>query len=314
MNPVSKKPQARANRPATIAQIIRRVAGRFARARLYFGHGTETALDEAAWLVGHVAGVAPSELEAHPDATLTAAQAQHLEQLTRARITTRAPLAYLLHEAWFAGRRYYVDERVLVPRSLIGEFIVERFQPWIDAGRVRRVIDIGTGSGCIAIALARAFTKARVDATDISRAALAVAKINVARHRLGRRVRLVESDVYAALDRTRYDVIVSNPPYVARRALTRLPAEYRHEPAGALAAGRDGLEIIERLLTGARAHLQPGGLLVVETGNSCARVAKRFPLLPFTWLTTERGDESVFLLTAEQLPAPDRLLPCNALA
>ncbi|HSW52722.1 MAG TPA: 50S ribosomal protein L3 N(5)-glutamine methyltransferase, partial [Sulfuricaulis sp.] len=224
-----------------------------------------------------------------------------IDALATARIHTRRPLAYLLKEAWFAGRKFYVDERVIVPRSLTGEFIAEQFQPWIDPGRVRRILDLCTGSGCMAVACARAFPRARVDAADLSGEALAVARINVKRHRLGRRVQLLRSDLFNSLQGRNYDVIVTNPPYVARAEMKTLPREYRHEPELALVSGRDGLDAIARILADAPRHLNPGGILVGEVGNSAPTLQKKFPSVPFVWLTTSTGDESVFLLTAEEL-------------
>jgi ribosomal protein L3 glutamine methyltransferase len=291
----------RARNTQTVKYLIRRVERRLRAAGLHFGHGTESARDEAAWLVAHVARVAPHRLEAHLDRNLTAAQARRAQALVEARIATRKPLAYLIHEAWFAGLRFYVDERVIVPRSLTAEFIRERFAPWVEAARVRRILDLCTGSGCMAVALARAFPRARVDAADISPAALAVARINVRRHRRARRVRLIESDLYARLGERRYDVIVTNPPYVARAELETLPAEYRHEPALALAAGASGLDAVTRILAEAAAHLNPGGILVAEVGGSAAALQEKFPSVPFLWLSTASGDESVFLLTDRQL-------------
>jgi ribosomal protein L3 glutamine methyltransferase len=188
-----------------------------------------------------------------------------------------------------------------VPRSLTGEFITEQFQPWIDPKRVRRILDLCTGSGCMAIACARAFPKARVDAADLSGEALAVARINVKHHRLGPRVRLVRSNLFQALKGRRYDVIVTNPPYVARAEMKTLPREYRHEPELALVSGRHGLDAIVRILAEAPRHLNPGGILVGEVGNSAPTLQRKFPSVPFVWLTTSTGDESVFLLTAEQL-------------
>ena len=285
----------------TVAETIRAVARRFRRARLYYGHGTETAEDEAAWLIGQVLKIAPQRLAERLDKPVPPAARKKIDTLAAARISTRKPLAYLLREAWFAGRKYYVDERVIVPRSLTGEFISEQFQPWIDPNRVRRILDLCTGSGCMAIACARAFPKARVDAADISAEALAVARINVKRHRLGRRVRLVRSDLFRSLKGRVYDVIVTNPPYVAHAEMKTLPREYRHEPALALVSGRQGLDAVVRILADAPRHLQPGGILVGEIGNSAEALQKRFPSVPFLWLTTSTGDESVFLLTAEQL-------------
>jgi ribosomal protein L3 glutamine methyltransferase len=285
----------------TVAETSRAVARRFQRARLHFGHGTETAGDEAAWLVDHVLKIAPDRLAGRLNKPVPPAKLKKIDVLTTARIQTRQPLAYLLKEAWFAGRKFYVDERVIVPRSLTGEFITEQFQPWIDARRVRRILDLCTGSGCMAIACAQAFPKARVDAADLSGEALAVARINVKHHRLARRVRLVRSDLFQALKDRRYDVIVTNPPYVARAEMKTLPREYRHEPELALVSGRDGLDAIVRILADAPRHLNPGGILVGEVGNSAPVLQKKFPSVPFVWLTTSTGDESVFLLTAEQI-------------
>ncbi len=286
-----------------MAEAIRRTAARFARARLYFGHGTETAADEAAWLVGHVCAIAPEKLKAKLSRTLTAAQARKLDALASLRIATRKPLAYLLKEAWFAGMKFYVDERVIVPRSLTAEFILERFEPWVRPKRVRRILDLCTGSGCMAIALAKSFPRARVDAVDISQDALAVARVNVRRHRLTKRVRLVRSDLFEQLKGGRYDLIVSNPPYVTASEMKALPREYRHEPRLALEAGRAGLDVIRRILARAEDHLTPDGVLVVETGNSRRRLETAFPRLPFVWLATSTGDDSVFLLTATELAA-----------
>lgn len=300
---------------STVANLIRQVEKKFARAGLHYGHGTETAQDEAAWLVGHVLKITPEEyardgvgteprahkLAGRLNKPVPPATMKKIDALAAVRIKTRQPLAYLLKEAWFAGRKFYVDERVIVPRSLTGEFILERFQPWIDARRVRRILDLGTGSGCMAIACAHAFPKARVDAADISESALAVARINVKRHRLGRRVHLRRSDLFRALKGRRYDVIVTNPPYVARAEMKTLPREYRHEPELALVSGRLGLDAIARILADAPRHLAPGGILVGEVGNSAPVLQKKFPSVPFVWLTTSTGDESVFLLTDKQL-------------
>ncbi len=287
--------------PQTLADWIRWAERHLKRAKLYYGHGTETALDEAAWLVGHVAGLAPAELEAHLNDAPAPAQLEKIRALVEHRITTRKPLAYLLQEAWFADLKFYVDERVLVPRSLTGEYILERFQPWIAPEKVQHALDLCTGSGCIAVALAHAFPQARVDATDVSDAALAVARLNIEAHGLRERVRLIKSDLFGALDSSRYDLIVTNPPYVSRADMESLPAEYRHEPALGLAAGEHGLDVVVRILAQAAGHLNADGLLVAEVGNSHAALAARFPEVPFLWLTSDSGDESVFLLTAAQL-------------
>jgi ribosomal protein L3 glutamine methyltransferase len=285
----------------TIRAVIDRVAGEFERAGLHFGHGTDNARDEAAWLVSHHCGIEPHDLEDHLDEAAGADAVNRIGETARARVRTRRPLAYLLHEAWFAGEKFFVDERVIVPRSLTAEFILERFAPWIDPGQVGSILDLCTGSGCMAIACARAFPAARIDAVDLSPAALEVARINVEQHGLRERVHLIRSDLFAALDDRRYDVVVSNPPYVDAADLAALPEEFRHEPALALAAGDDGLAIVQRILAGARAHLTDHGILVVEVGNSRGALERARPELPFVWLTTLSGDESVFLLTAGQL-------------
>jgi ribosomal protein L3 glutamine methyltransferase len=287
--------------PRTVRELIRRIEQQFSGAGLYFGHGTDNSLDEAAWLVGSALKLTPHELEEHREDELTPPQQDAIRALVDSRIRTRQPLAYLLQEAWFAGLKFYIDERVIVPRSLTAEFIAERFQPWIDPARGRRILDLCTGSGCMAIACAYAFPEARVDAADISEAALTVARINVGNHGLDERVRLVRSDLFSALKDEHYDLIVTNPPYVAQAEMATLPPEYRHEPTLALASGVQGLDAVTRILAAAPSHLNPGGILVAEVGNSAERLQKKFPSVPFTWLTTSAGDESVFLLTAELL-------------
>jgi ribosomal protein L3 glutamine methyltransferase len=285
----------------TVTALISSVQRRLTRARVFFGHGTDNARDEAAALVHHALRLPhdapPAALRKRP----TDAQRERVERLLAQRIERRVPLAYLTHEAWFAGLRFYVDERVLVPRSPFAELIEHRFSPWIDARRVRRVLDLGTGSGCIALAAAKAFPRARVDAVDIDREALAVAAINRRRLRLTRRVRLIESDHFAALSGESYDIIASNPPYVGAREMRGLPREYRHEPRHALASGRQGLDSVEVILGSAARHLRPRGLLVVEVGNTERALRRAHPRMPFTWLDFERGGGGVFLLTREQL-------------
>lgn len=281
-----------------------RSARRLTRARVHFGHGTDNARDEAAALIWHVLGErAASARGAYARRVSRRAQTRISALLDR-RIHERVPAVYLTRRCWFAGLPLYVDERVLIPRSPIAELIERRFAPWIEGQRVRRVLDIGTGSGCIAIACARAFPRARVDAVDISTAALAVAQRNISAHRLQRRVRLVRSDHFAALERASYDIIVSNPPYVGRRELRGLPAEYRHEPQLALAAGSDGLDSVRVILRQAAAHLKPGGILIVEVGNAERALRRAFPRLPFIWLSFERGGGGVFVLERAQL-APE---------
>ncbi len=287
--------------PRTIQEYILWVAQQLADAGLCFGHGTDNARDEAAWLTAGALGLSPDALAQQYQRALTQPEKAKLRDLVNARVSARKPTAYLLREAWFAGLRFYVDERVIVPRSHIAEFIREQFQPWIEINRVRRILDLCTGSGCMAIAAAYAFPEARVDASDVSPAALEVARINVKNHELTGRVRLVESDLFKQLAGERYDLILTNPPYVDDAAMPTLPEEYRHEPAQALAGGTQGLETIRRILAQAGEHLHPAGLLVMETGDSHVALQTQYPRIPFLWLTTSTGDESVFLLTAEQL-------------
>lgn len=287
--------------PETVRDYVLWAERRFGEAGLWFGHGTDNALDEAAWLVSGALGIDPDALDDHLDTIPDARTRARLDALIAQRIETRRPAAYLLHEAWFAGHRFHVDERVLIPRSLIGEYILERFQPWIGTQRVRRILDLCTGSGCIAIAIAHEFPAAHVDATDISRDALAVAAQNIALHQVRDRVTLIESDVFDALEGKRYDVIVSNPPYVPAASMATLPEEYRHEPALALRADDAGLAIVGRILAQAADHLEDGGILMVEVGESRALLERRYPAGPFTWLSHASGEETVFVLTKNDL-------------
>lgn len=287
--------------PATVEQLIRFGADAFERAQLWFGHGTDNAVDEAAELVFYCAGLKHENGANEYARVLSAEQRARVLAFFDRRIRDRVPAAYLTHRMWFCGHEFYVDERVLVPRSPIAELIEARFEPWIDAARIERVLDIGAGSGCIAIASALALPQAQVDAADVSDDALAVAAINVERFGLSSRVRLVRSDVFAGLSGERYDVIVSNPPYVGVEELRELPQEYRREPQLGLHGGADGLDIVRRILAEAEQHLRVHGILIVEVGNSEDALIEAFPRTPFTWLEFERGGGGVFVLTAQQL-------------
>lgn len=286
-----------------VGELLDWAAARLARARLHYGHGTDNPADDAAALVFHALGLAHDSAPASYRRAVTAREAGRAARLVERRIRERVPSAYLTGVTWFAGHEIRVTPDVLVPRSPIAELCRRGFEPWVRAEHVRRVLDIGTGSGCIAIAAAHALPQAQVDATDISPRALALARQNVRRHRLGRRVHVRRADVYAGLPARRYDIVVSNPPYVPAAEMRRLPREHRAEPRLGLAARDDGLAVIARILAGARRHLTPHGILVVEAGNSAGRVRRRWPRLPFTWLEFERGGGGVFLLQARDLPA-----------
>jgi ribosomal protein L3 glutamine methyltransferase len=283
--------------------MIERCARELRAARVHFGHGTDNARDEAAELVFFVAGLDHQLGAAAYPRPLTTRQAGRIEDLLKRRIAERVPLAYLTHRAFFAGLELYVDERVLVPRSPIAELVINRFEPWIRPGRVRRILDIGTGSGAIALACARAFPRARVEAADISAAALQVCRRNARRLGLSERVKPLRSDYFNAVPARRYDIIVSNPPYVGRAEMRSLPQEYRHEPKLGLASGADGLDSVRQIFAHAGDFLEKDGILVVEVGNSERALLKAFPRWPFVWPRIDMGGEGVFLLHARDLPA-----------
>jgi ribosomal protein L3 glutamine methyltransferase len=293
---------------ASVAELIRFGAAEFERAGLAFGHGTGTAVDDAAALVFHALGLdhdrAAEAYEIRPDASSRAA----VLALFAERIGRRVPAAYLMGRMWFAGLEFEIDSRVIVPRSPFAELILASFRPWVDPARVRRVLDLGTGSGCIAIACALALPHAKVDAVEISPEALEIARRNVTRHSVADRVQLLAGDLYEPVTGRRYDLILSNPPYVSDAEMARLPGEYAHEPALALRAGADGLDVARRILAGAAHHMEPGGTLFVEVGDSDARLDAAFPELAFTWLEFEHGGGGVFRLTRAELEAHDSAL------
>jgi ribosomal protein L3 glutamine methyltransferase len=286
----------------TIRDLIRWGASRMSEASLHFGHGTDNALDEAAALVLHALHLPPDLHAEYLQARLTPPEKQAALQLLARRISERRPAAYLTGRAWFMGLPFQVDERVLVPRSPLAELIERHFAPWLpDSRQVGAILDLGTGSGCIGIACARAFPDARVDLADLSADALEVARRNVAEHGLEDQVEVIQSDLFSALKGRRYDLIISNPPYVGLEELDNLPAEYHHEPRLGLVAGVEGLEVVVEILRQAGDYLQRDGLLVVEVGNAQYALCEAFPDVPFTWLEFERGGQGVFLLNAEQL-------------
>lgn len=284
----------------TMADMVRWGASRFAEAGLTYGHGTENALDEAYALVRFALHL-PHEIPAYMlNSHLSKLERQQVLDLLQERVTSRLPAPYLTHESWFAGLSFYVDQRVLIPRSPIAELIHDGFEPWINSSRVNSILDLCTGSACIAVACAVAFPEAKVDATDISEDVLDVAKINVQQYELEDQVGLIQSDVFEQVS-GEYDVIVSNPPYVNREDMTALTEEYRHEPALALKAGDDGLDIVRQVLKDAARHLKPEGILVVEVGNSYPELQLAYPDMPFAWPEFAHGGHGVFILTREQL-------------
>lgn len=289
----------------TVRDAVRFAASRFAKAELAFGHGNANGWDEAAYLVMHTLGLGMTELEPSLDARLTETEMRAVLEVIRRRCA-HVPAAYLTREAWLGPYRFYIDERALIPRSFIAELLLDGLSPWIaEPGSVKRVLDLCTGSGCLAIIAADIFPNAQIDAVDISSEALAVARTNVAQYNLSHRITLFESDLFGAVPDGRYDLILSNPPYVNAASMTHLPKEYRHEPSLALAGGRDGLDVVRRILADAGAHLIRGsrkrGLLIVEIGHERAHLEAAFPVLDCTWLSTSAGDDMVFLIEANQL-------------
>ena len=288
---------------STLRDLLRFSVSRFNEAGLFFGHGSDNAWDEAAYLLLHTLHLPLERLEPFLDAKLTNDERHAALGIIERRINERLPAAYLTNEAWLGEHRFYVDERVIVPRSFIAELLREQLAPWVDdPWAVGRVLDLCTGSGCLAILSALAFPEADVDAIDISPDALAVAKRNVSDYGLESRLHLIESNLFAGINGKRYDVIISNPPYVNAESMAVLPEEYRHEPELALASGEDGLDLVRIMLMEVGEHLNPGGLLIVEIGHNRDALEAAFPETPFTWLDTSAGDQHVFLLHREELP------------
>ena len=286
----------------TPRDLLRYAVTRFNTAKLFFGHGSAEALDEAAYLILHTLKLPLDKLEPFLDARLLQEEVLQVLNVIERRVTERVPAAYITNEAWLGSYNFYVDERVLVPRSFIAELIPNQFSPWVqDPDGVENVLELCTGSGCLAIMLADAFPNALVDAVDISKDALAVAERNIRDYKLAGRVNPIESDLYENVPFKKYDLIITNPPYVNSDSMSRLPPEYMREPQIALAGGEDGMDLVRKIVDGAAERLTPEGVLVVEIGNERDYAEAAFGHLGLTWLTTSQGDDAVFLLTAEQL-------------
>jgi ribosomal protein L3 glutamine methyltransferase len=286
----------------TVRDWLRFAVSRFNEAKLCFGHGSDNAFDEAAYLILHTLHLPLDRLEPFLDASLTHGESEQVQMVIERRVRERLPAAYLTHEAWLGAHRFYVDERVIVPRSFIAELLHEQLVPWVEnPDEVGSALDLCTGSGCLAILAALAFPNAQVDAVDLSKDALDVAARNVEDYGLQQRIELLSSDLFAALDGRTYDLILSNPPYVNAESVAALPPEYQAEPALALGSGEDGLDATRQILAAAKSHLNPGGLLVVEIGHNRDELEAAYPTLPFTWLDTESGDQFVFMLRREDL-------------
>ena len=290
------------NHFSTIRDLLRYAVTRFNGAKLFFGHGSSNALDEAAYLILHTLKLPLDQLEPFLDARLLPDEIDAVLGVIEKRSVDRVPASYITQEAWLGTYRFYVDERVIVPRSFIAELIPEQFSPWLQLGdKVERILDLCTGSACLPILMADAFPNAQIDAVDISPHALAVARRNVDDYALQDRIALIESDLYSRLPQRQYDLIISNPPYVNADSMDKLPQEYRHEPSLALAGGDDGMDLVRKIVAGAKQRLTPNGVLIVEIGNERANAEAAFPDLELTWISTSAGDDMVFLLTADQL-------------
>jgi len=287
---------------STIRDLLRYAVTRFNTAKLFFGHGSSNALDEAAYLILHTLKLPLDKLDPFFDAKLLPEEVDAVLKVIDRRAMDRLPAAYITNEAWLSGYRFYVDERVIVPRSFIAELIPEQFSPWVeDPEAVTNILELCTGSGCLPIMLADAFPNAHIDTADISADALAVARRNVDDYELQDRITLIESDLYTKVPEKKYDLIITNPPYVNTDSMGKLPQEYRCEPKIALAGGVDGMDLVRKIVAGAAQRLTDRGILMVEIGNERTYADAAFPELELTWLTTSAGDDMVFLLTADQL-------------
>lgn len=286
---------------STLRDYVRWAVSQFNAHGLFFGHGTDNALDEAVLLLLYALDL-PHDIPEHLwSAHLTHDEKHFLLNLLQQRIEKRLPLAYLTHHAWFAGHEFYVDERVLVPRSPLAELIENGFAPWLGGDEIQHVLELGTGSGCIALAIALHLPDVLVDAVDISDDALQVAQLNVEKYHLQNQVNLIKGDLFSGLKDTTYSLVISNPPYVDAKALAEMPLEYQHEPVLGLAAGDDGLDIVRKILQQASDYLTDDGILIVEVGASQVALEAAYPQLPFLWLDFANGGEGVFLLTKQQL-------------
>ena len=289
---------------STPRDLLRYAITRFNTAKLFFGHGSAEALDEAAYLILHTLKLPLDKLDPFLDARLLPEEVVQVLAVIERRATDRVPAAYITNEGWLGTYAFYVDERVIVPRSFIAELIPNQFSPWVeDADAVENILELCTGSGCLAIMMADAFPNSVVDAVDISPDALEVASRNVRDYQLEGRVNLIESDLYANVPFKKYNLIVTNPPYVNSQSMARLPSEYQHEPQIALDGGADGMDLVRKIVAGAAERLTPDGILMVEIGNERDYAEAAFGHLGLTWVTTSAGDDMVFLLTADQLQA-----------
>ena len=295
----------------TVEELLKDIARQFYEADISFSHGTDNAVDEAAYLIFGYLQLDHDSPEAIYQRIVAKNDIKAIKSMAAKRIDSKLPIAYILNQAWFAGLEFFVDERVLIPRSPIAELIHNRFRPWINMDQDQRVLDLGTGSGCIAIAMAVYFTNASIDAVDFSPEALEVAAINIKQHSMENRVRLIKSDFFDVFcdtkDLYQYDLIVSNPPYVDKNDISIMPQEFHHEPIIGLASGDDGLDSVNIILRDAGDYLRENGVLIVEVGNSQWALQEKYPKLPFIWLDFEMGGNGVFLLTKEDLDNHNKL-------